>query len=266
MLKYLFLILVLGGCSNTEISNDKKEHLLLKGINSYSNGDNQKALKYYEEILKKDKNNELVLEEVGIINAKLENYDKARLAFEKVLEIDENNIRVIQNLALLEFKEQNYSRAIKVLKTLPKGKFRNQENYILGYSYYKLKNYNQSFQNFQKIDKKTIVNDDESLKIYLYILSENLNSQEKYKELKELKKEEIDNRKSILLLSNAFQEEYNDFNSSETILKRYLYKNNLEEEILIELAKLYYRTKNKLEYNKIIKLLSKNYSYNLEYI
>ena len=70
MWKYLFLVFVLIGCSNSKVVKTTKnletkneKYLLLKGANLYSLGKKSEALDIYEEILKINSKNSVALRE-----------------------------------------------------------------------------------------------------------------------------------------------------------------------------------------------------------
>ncbi|MGL5000881.1 MAG: tetratricopeptide repeat protein, partial [Cetobacterium sp.] len=159
MFKYLFLIFILIGCSNTDVSkksNDSKtkeeKYLLLKGANLYSSGKISEALSIYEEILKINNKNIDALREKSVIEYKLGNIDNAEKDLIQVLTMNSKDNLALKNLGYLNFNKKNYNKSLEYLKHVSLDSRDDRYYFILGYIKYLDKKYKETLNYYEKIE------------------------------------------------------------------------------------------------------------------
>jgi tetratricopeptide (TPR) repeat protein len=74
------------------------------------------ALDYYDAALKREPDNALLLNKIGITNLQLQRYKQARKDFERALKADGTMADARNNLAVVFYEMKNYGRAIKEYK------------------------------------------------------------------------------------------------------------------------------------------------------
>ncbi len=74
------------------------------------------AIDYYRAALKKDRNNAVLYNKVGISELLLQDYRSAQSDFDKSLKRDKNYAEPLNNLGVVAYSQKNYGRAIKYYK------------------------------------------------------------------------------------------------------------------------------------------------------
>ncbi|MGL6065719.1 MAG: tetratricopeptide repeat protein [Cetobacterium sp.] len=262
MLKYLFLVFIFIGCSNTNTqkilknSETKEEkYLLLKGANLYSSGKKSEALIIYEEILKINNTNVVALREKAIVEGQLGNTNKAEKDLLQVLLLSPKDSLTLKNLGYLNFNKKNYKKAIEYLECLPLD-VRNDKDYlILGYSEFSNKKYENSLKYYEKIQDEFIFNNNLFFESYL----------KNFEKLKKIKIESFlviedkikKNKSNTLKLSDFYTVFLKRDDLSERVLKNYLTNNKIDKEVVNQLIKLYYKNGEKEKAKKASNLISK---------
>lgn len=110
MKKILFVFLLLFFACKANIDKNKQiEHLL--SVANYAEA---------KEIALTFKESERKYIYLGIIESKLQNFDKAKNYFNEVLKIDENNFKALFNLGIIEVKQKKYEEAYMYFKKAEK--------------------------------------------------------------------------------------------------------------------------------------------------
>lgn len=264
MKKYLILMsfIFIFGCSNVDKNlnlENEKNILLLKGVNSYSNGEKQRALNYYNKVLKLDSKNILALRESGIIYSQFGKERKAKERFEKVLEIDKSEGLSLKYLSYLEFENKNYLKCIEYLDRIPDSILTEKEIILKGYSYYLLEKYSKSLENYSKVNLRNILENEDVTRSYIEVLNKSYKKEKVYQKLLDLSNVENFNYKSTLIVADNFIENFKDYSQAEKVLKLYLNKNPLEKNILLKLIEIYYLQGKNNEAEKLLELITENF-------
>ncbi|MGL4999989.1 MAG: tetratricopeptide repeat protein [Cetobacterium sp.] len=262
MFKYLFLVFILIGCSNTDTlkvskkSETKEEkYLLLKGANLYSSGKKSEALLVYEEILKINSKNIVALREKAIVEGQLGNIDKAEKNLLQVLALYPKDNLALKNLAYLNFNKKKYKKSLEYLEQIPLDFRVDQDYFMLGYINFLNKKYKISINYYENIENESIFDNILFFESYL----KNLEKVEKLKIESFLTIEnKVKNSKSnTLKLSNFYMTSLKRDDLSERVLKNYLTNNNIDKEVINALIKLYYKNGDKEKVKKASNLISK---------
>ncbi|MGL4910527.1 MAG: tetratricopeptide repeat protein [Cetobacterium sp.] len=264
MLKYLFLVFILVGCSNEEISKQKEyfetkdeKHLLVKAANLYSLGKKNEALLIYDSILKINNKNLNALREKAIIEAQIGNFNNTEKDLLKVLSINSKDSLVLKNLAYLNFNKKNYKKSFEYLNRIPNEEKSDEDYFICGYIEFINKNYKESLNYYEKIENEKIFNDVVFFESYL----DNLKKIKNVKDFSLLKieKKVINSRLNTIKLSQYYSQFLKRDDLAEKILKNYLTLNRIDDEVVNELIKLYYKNGDKEKVKKASNLISKDY-------
>ncbi|MGL5902824.1 MAG: tetratricopeptide repeat protein, partial [Cetobacterium sp.] len=158
MLKYLFLVFILIGCSNkeslkqTEYFETKNEkYLLVKAANLYSLGKKNEALLIYDDILVINSKNLNALREKAIIEAQIGDLNNAEKDLLQILSINPKDSLVLKNLAYLNFNKKTYKKSFEYLNKIPNEDKSDKDYFILGYIEFINKNYKDSLKFYEKI-------------------------------------------------------------------------------------------------------------------
>ena len=105
----------------------------------------------YEEILKTEPKNAVVLNMIGIAYLNMANFNQAKKYFERSAKADKNNPSPVNNLGMVWYQKKNYRRAIReyqravAIAPSEPGTHAN-----LGYAYYRTKKYAEAAAEFRK--------------------------------------------------------------------------------------------------------------------
>ncbi|MGL4976702.1 MAG: tetratricopeptide repeat protein, partial [Cetobacterium sp.] len=215
------------------------------------------ALLIYEAILKINNENLDASREKAIIEGQIGDYDSAEKDLLKVLSINPKDSLILKNLAYLNFNKKNYKKSFEYLNKIPTEDKSDKDYFISGYIEFLNKNYKNSIKYYEKIESEEIFNNEVFFESYL----------ENFKKMKEVKissllifeTKVINNKKNTIKLSQFYTEFLKRDDLAEKILKNYLTVNNMDNDIVNILIKLYYKNGDKEKVKKASNLISKNY-------
>ena len=260
MWKYLFLVFVLIGCSNSEVVKTTKnletkneKYLLLKGANLYSLGRKSEALEIYEEILKVNSKNSIALREKAIIEGQLGNIVQAEKDLNNALAINPKDNLTLKNLGYLNFEKRDYSKSSKYLKSVSKDFMNDQDYFILGYIEFLNGNYLNSLKYYEYVEDDEIFNNSLFFDSYLNNLKK-IDSLKKDSYLKIENKIKY-NKINTIKLSNFYSLSLNKDDYSERVLKNYLTYNDIDKDVVEKLINIYYRNGDKVKEKEALNLI-----------
>lgn len=163
----------------------KREDLL--NINNYlKQNQDQKAFDLVSSLLKKQKNNPILLERRGFIFLKNNQINLAKLDFEKAIELDKNFIDPIIFSGICEYMQRNISNAIKFFEKVLSLENKNQIALgHLGKIFFEKKFYKKSLEYYLKLLETDQFND-EYLKSIVRIFIELNDGENSYKYLNKI--------------------------------------------------------------------------------
>ncbi|MBC2850551.1 hypothetical protein H5J22_03725 [Cetobacterium sp. 8H] len=254
---YLFLMLSLVGCNNLDRSEKSNEkYLVLKGANLYSSGKKSEALKMYSNALKLNPQNLVALREKGIILAQLGDLKLGQENLEKVLKANPNDTIVLKNLAYISFKKKDYSKSFNYLEKIPTDLKSNQDYLMLGYIFYLKKDYVKSLKKYSLITNNIIYSDSIFFDSYLKVLEDQYNKTIQIQILLLVEDKIVYSKTNTLILFEYYKNNLKEYKLAERVMKNYLTYNNLNNEILKKLSKLYDEIGEKEESLKTLNLIS----------
>lgn len=264
MLKYLLLIFLLIGCSNIEKGKENENYELLKALNLYSNGEKSKALYVYQDILKENPKNVTALREAGIINAQLGNLDESEKYLNKAYQLNMRDEVVLKNLGLLYFIKENYSKSLKILNKIPNDLKDSKDYTLIGYNLYKEKRYEKALENYSKASGKELLENKIFFLSYIDSLKNIKNLEKSNKYTENIENNIGNNKENTIILATFYDENLKNYKKSEQILKQYLSKNSLDNDILYRLYKLYVKIGKKEKSERVFKLISNQKKFNMK--
>lgn len=258
MLKYLILIFFMVGCSsNLRKVEEKENYQLLKALNLYSNGEKSKALYIYQDILEKNSKNEIALREIGIINAQLGNINEGRIYLEKAYRENAKDEVVLKNLGLIYFIQRKYIKTLEILNKIPNDLKDEKDYSLIGYSLYKQRNYDDAIKNYSKILGEEIMSNTLFFSSYIDCLRNIKSIEQDDKFMINIDRNTEKNKKNTIILATFYEIDLKNYKKSEEILKQYLSKNNLDEDVLSKLYDLYVKVGEKEKSKMVFELISK---------
>ena len=118
------------------------------------NGKNLEAVKYYEEILEKDRNNYVICLLLAKLFSELRDVDKAEELFEQCIKINSEKPEAYTELGKLFLSQNKYSEAIKIYRKYISIKENDYNGYYnLAGCYYQTKEYNKAISEYQRAIK-----------------------------------------------------------------------------------------------------------------
>lgn len=253
--KVLFVLIisvVLVRCSSLKI-NKEAEYSLLKGVNYSQQGEYDKAMKEYFYSYELNPENVILLKEIGYNYYQFGDFEKAEEYWLKALKINYNDEELLKNLATLYYQERRYSDSINII-----GK-----SYNLKDSYYQKLKGLISYQEGNLKDSYSILKnisvsqfDLETALIYIEIL-EKLNKKEELVNFSRNIYPYLSNERSyIIKYSQILTDNFNLNRESEKVLLDYLLENGSDDEVLLQLANLYFKIGNEQKGKDTLKLIS----------
>ena len=109
------------------------------------------GIRAYEEILKTEPKNAVVLNLTGIAYLNMSNFNQAKKYFERSAKADKKYPSAVNNLGMVWYQQKNYRRAIREYQravAIDPGQAGTHAN--LGYAYYKTKKYPEAAAEFRK--------------------------------------------------------------------------------------------------------------------
>lgn len=237
MMKYIFLIFLLVSCSNLDTRENEKNYQILKALNYYSINEKSKALKIYKSILKSDSQNIDIMRECGIITAQLGDIEQSKKYFIKILEIDSTDEIALKNMAFIEFLDKKYEMSERYLKKIPYDQLEEREYIMLGYISYMNKRYSGAVKFYRNSKSKLLFEEEIIFKSYFESLKNTSSKAQIQFELDKASEYSL-NKNSTLIIAE-FYISSNQLLKAEKILKLYLSRNNLDNDILEKLVEIY---------------------------
>lgn len=96
--------------------NQEAYSIYLEGLKCVRKNDYQCCKERFERALAIDPNNRILLNDLGLTEKRLYNYDQARKLFLKAIALDSSYYRPYNNLGLTLYYDEKYAQAIEILK------------------------------------------------------------------------------------------------------------------------------------------------------
>lgn len=253
MMKYIFLIFLLVSCSSLETRKNEKNYQILKALNYYSINEKSEALKIYKSILKKDPQNIDIMRECGVITAQLGEIDQSKKYFKKILEIDPIDKIALKNMAFIEFLEKKYESSERYLKKIPYDQLEEREYIMLGYISYRDKRYSEAIQFYRNSKSELLFKEGIIFKSYFESLKNTSSKAQMELEIEKATEYNLD--KTSTLIIAEFYISSNKLLEAEKILKLYLSRNNLDNNILEKLVYIYQKLGMEDQEKSVFKLI-----------
>lgn len=255
---YVLTFILLTGCSSVnKISSSKKkeDYKLLKGMNYTREENYNQGLKEYEKIYKTDKNNPIILKELGKTYARLENYDDGIKYYKKALKIDKKDKESMRNLSYLYFLKGDFKTSFEYIERLSQKDRDFETRKFRSYLLYKNKKYKEAYQEFKNIQAEDTNFDLTYSEAYIEIL-DRLNKKDEIKSFLEKGiKENSANEEFIILYSCKMGEYFDKYNLGEREIKRYISSYGGSRNLYITLAQMAKKQKNDREEKTLLKLI-----------
>lgn len=263
MIKYLFLLLLLVGCSNNSLKNmsksEKQQFLILKAANLYSKGKTDEALENYQKVLKLNSKELIALRETGIILADKGEFETAENYLLKALKQNPNDIYTLRNLGYLEFKKGDLEKSYNYLNKINSEQREPQEIFIMGYYFYKKKEYQKALHLYQNIVDEEFYSNKQFFDSYLDIVGNIKSNQQNI--LRELENYSLDKKDNIIKLANLYSKRLKKRKEAISLLKRYMGYNSVDIDIL-QILEREYKAVGDTKNSEMIKKMIKNKSFN----
>ena len=236
---------LLTGCTNskpkTEKINKEENYAIIRGMNYGEAGKYDESIKAFLKAYSINPNNIMTVRSLGLVYSRAGDTATGEKYFLEALKIDKYDKEALYNYAILKYDVGKYDEALELLNTI---KIENVDNRIYiarGGIYYKLKNYEKSFQEFTKI-----IGDDDYSKdiyqIYIDVMQKSGRGDKIYEFTYNLYKKNVNDKdkmdvfKDYLIFIGAYDE-------AEKVLKEYTIKNGYSLEITLDLINVTIKNK-----------------------
>ncbi|WP_319205182.1 hypothetical protein [uncultured Ilyobacter sp.] len=269
-LLYIILMISLIGCTSTPKTAtrtaDKEEYNVIKGINFSQDGKYLEALREFEKAYKKNDKNIITLREMALVYAQLSDYKKSEEFYEKALALDERDQTSIKNLALLSYIKGDYEKAEEYLESVSKDSIDNMVLKLKGFIQFKKGENSNAYETLRRALYLESDLDLEFYNVYSQVLLEESKFMELYKVLERGYQKYGQEKDYIIFYTKIISNNYSEYDKGEKILKRYIAKNGIDDELLLQLSRISFENGNIPTAENSIKMISDDYKYDLEYL
>lgn len=229
------------------------EYSLLRGVNYSQQNQYEKAIIEYQKAYAIDSNNVILLKEMGYCYYQFGDYTKAEEFWLKALKQTPNDESLIKNLATLYYETREYSKVNNIIKN----SYNQNDDYYLklkALMLYSENNKLNSYELLKKIDTEKF-DVDTAIK-YMEILKELDKRDELYYFMKNSYYLFKDNKKYIITYAQNLSEIYSMNKEAQNILLDYIVTNGNDNDIYLQLSRIYLKTGEKKKAEDIYKLMS----------
>lgn len=269
-LLYIILLISLMGCTNTsktsESTTDKEEYNVIKGINLSQEGKYLEALREFEKAYGKNDKNIITLREMGLVYAQLSDYKKSEEFYKKALVLDERDQTAIKNLALLSYVKGDYEKSEEYLESVSKDSIDNMVLKLRGFISFKKGENTKAYDILKRALYLESELDMEFYSVYSQVLLEESKFMELYKVLESGYEKYSSDKDYILFYTRILSVNYSEHDKAEKTLKRYMAKNGIDDELLLQLSKISFTNGDMDSAENSLKMISDDYKYDLEYL
>lgn len=265
---FIFLLSMVA-CTNTNtssINTDKEEYYVIRGINYSQEGKTLEALREFEKAYGKNSENIITLREMALAYAQLSDYKKSEEFYKKALELDPRDQTSIKNLALLSYIKKDYEKAEEYLKSVSKDSVDNMVLKLRGFILFKKGETDKAYS----LLKSSMFTEEELDMEFYNVYSQVLLKEEKYMELYRILEyayeKYSDDKNYIIFYTRALANNYSEYDKAEQILKRYMALKGIDDELLLQVAKISMANGDVVTADNSVKMISDKYKYDLEYL
>lgn len=261
----MFVLLVIVGCSNGEVKESYKQqkYALIKGMNASQEGKYSLAIEEYLKAYKIDKTDIFTLKQLAITYSKLNDYDNSERFYKKILDIEPKDSTTLYNLSVLYYNQKRYDESLKLLENISVESVTNEIRKMIGFNYYRLKEYNNAYIELTRI-KDFMFDNIEFAKIYSEVLLELGKLGELHPYISKLYKENKSNYEVVYIYGRHLSENVARRREAEEVYREYIISYGPNKYIVLELARLYYLRAEYNEARKIINLIPEKLKYDKE--
>ncbi|OQY09415.1 MAG: hypothetical protein B6I28_03110 [Fusobacteriia bacterium 4572_132] len=241
----ILLILQILGCSSVKVKKEEtkeEKYKIIKGLNLAEAGNLSGALESFKKAYEINPKNVLTVRSIGLAYLKLGDNERGVKYLNEALKIDKDDEKSLYNLAILNYENENYKKAKEYLEGIPVEKINLEIIKAKAYVYYKLTDYKKSYLEFNKLFQKRKKKEipTETYEVYVDVLKKNKLNNKIYPFLYSIYQRNLNNLGNRLLLVN-YLNEIEAYDESIDILKDYGIKNGFNEIILYNLAQCFFK-------------------------
>lgn len=264
MKKILLIVglLLLIGCSSTN-KKDKKEHYLIRGMNYSKSGNYTKAINEYKKFYEIDRNDPILLREMGLAYAQLGDYEITEKYYLKAIKLDSQDQVTLSNMAILSYKMGKLDNSRFYLSQISSDSINFKIYLLKGYISYDEKKYEDAYLDFTKALTLKNIEDYSFINKYVEILQKTNRTNEIYPFIYKIYENNRNNPNIVITYSKFLIDIFGDYDRALRALKTYLAreKNNL---IILEVAKRSFEVGKINDTELYLKLLTDAYRYDLD--
>ncbi|BDU50192.1 tetratricopeptide repeat protein [Haliovirga abyssi] len=252
----IFIVLLFTvGCSNIEKKKVNKEetYYIIKGLNLMQASKYAEALQSFFAAYKYEKENETILKNIGIAYSELGSYDNGEQYLKRALEINAEDAEALYNLAVIYYNRKEYKSSLEILNKISP-EYINQKVIVAKvYTYYRLGDYNKSYNELTEIFKTNRYNYNlELVNLNIKLMEKLKNTKQIYSFVYNIYSKHRENENYVVFFVNYLLK-IKAYDEAFKTLKEYGIKNEFSSNISYELAKLEYKRKN---YNQALKYMN----------
>lgn len=265
---FILIILILSvSCSNIknrDSETERKEYTFLKGMNLYQKGELREALKEYKKVYSVDSQNVVLIKEIAMIYYELGDRESSIDFLKRAEKLSPKDDNIKKNLAVVYYSIGNLDKAEEYINLIPKSSNDSDTMRIKGYIAFEKKDYEKAYINLK--DAEPIFYEEKFYSALNKSMIELGKEIELYSFLNNSYKKHYNEKSFIILYCNSLSEIFNETDSAEKIMMRYISEYGGEDKLYLLLSNLYLKNGEIENAVNSFKLISKNYEYNKEYI
>lgn len=269
-MKKIFILIILTlsvSCSNIKNRDsdiERKEYTFLKGMNLYQKGELREALKEYKKVYSVDSQNVVLIKEIAMIYYELGDRESSIDFLKRAKKLSPKDDNIKKNLAVVYYSIGNLDKAEEYINLIPKSSNDSDTMRIKGYIAFEKKDYEKAYINLK--DAEPIFYEEKFYSALNKSMIELGKEIELYSFLNNSYKKHYNEKSFIILYCNSLSEIFNETDSAEKIMMRYISEYGGEDKLYLLLSNLYLKNGEIENAVNSFKLISKNYEYNKEYI
>jgi len=265
MKKNLWILIVVFSfisCSNSE-KHETKEHYLIRGMNYSRSKQYTKAIEEYKAYYVQDKKNPLLLREMALAYAYLEDYKISEKYYLAALKLEPEDQGTISNIAILYYKMGDLKKSRKYLEKISSDSVDYKIYILKGNIAYDEKEYEDAYINFTKVLNLIDTSDYAFIDKYVEVLQKTKRTNEIYPFIYTAYQNHKDNPVSVIKYSRFLVDVFSDYEGSFKVLKEYL-SNEKNDAVTLEIAKRSFEVGKVSESELYLKHLTDAYKYDIE--
>lgn len=263
----LIIFIFTAGCSNIKQNSsviEKKEYTFLKGLNLYQKEKKKEALEEYKKVYMITPEDVVLLKEMALVYYELRDNESSVDFLKKAENLSPKDDDIKKNLSILYFAMGDFEKSEGYLNRISKINCDSNTIKIRGYIAFEREEYEDALEYLKKAEP---ISYEEKFYSVIKECVIKLNKEKEFYTFLNSNYEKYYNEKAFMMLySTSLSEIYGETDLAVKVLLRYISQYGGDDEIFLLLSNLYLKNGEKENAESSLKLVSKDFQYDEEYI